>query len=190
MQPPLRRAFWDAELPREIRHRDLMQVMHHQETPMVNTELLKCGCDRRHVGSLGGRVLALVTQRYIEGNFSGAAAAPESIAAPVHDRLVQPGIELGAVTELGKVTPGGHERFLDDVVCIGLVAQDGGGGSKGSVEPSRNQRLERVNVAGCGPLDQVLVANGHHPDALRHVHTIRTTADGLALGTADLIVAD
>ena len=60
---------------------------------------------------------------------------------------------------------------------------------KGSAEPSRNQCLERVNVAGCGPLDQILVANGRHSDALRHVHTIKTTAGMVAFGSAEMIVA-
>lgn len=80
------------------------------------------------------------------------------------------------------MAPGRHEGFLDDVVRIGLTAENRGGCSKGPVEPSRNQRLEGVDVAVGGPLDEVLVADSHHADGLRHIHTIETTADGLALG--------
>ena len=167
-----------------------MQVVHHQKMPMIDPEPLKCGCECRHVVGRAGRVRARMIQGDIEGNLPGAAATPEGIAAPVHDRPAQPRVELCPVTEPGKVTPRRHERFLDDVVRIGLAPEDRGGSSKGPVEPSRNQRLERVNIAGCGPLDQILIAKGHHPDALRHVHTIRTTVDGVALGSADLFVAD
>jgi hypothetical protein len=160
-----------------------MQVMHDQEMPLGNAEPFECGGERCHVASGAGRIFALKVQCAIEGDLSGAVAAPESIAASVHDRPVQPGVEPSAVAELRKVAPCRNERFLDDVVCIGLAAEDRGRCSERSVEPSCNQNLERVNVAGCRPLDQVLVANGHHPDALRHVHTIETTADGSALGT-------
>ncbi len=38
MQPPLRRAFGNAEFPREIRHGIPMQVMHHQEMALVNAQ--------------------------------------------------------------------------------------------------------------------------------------------------------
>jgi hypothetical protein len=120
---------------------------------------------------------------------SGAAPAPESIAGSLHDHLVQPRVEPGAVTELGKVAPGRHRRLLNDVVRIGLAAEDRGGSSKGPVEPRRDQGLECIDVAACGPLDEVLVAKGHHAGPLRHVHTITTTADRLALGTIDPIVA-
>jgi hypothetical protein len=30
-----------------------MQVVHHQEMPMVNTEPLECGCERHHAGHAG-----------------------------------------------------------------------------------------------------------------------------------------
>ena len=75
-----------------------------------------------------------------------------------------------------------HEGFLHDVVCIGLAAQDCGGSPKGPVEPSGDQRLECVDVAARGALHQILVPSGHHADAFRHVHTIRTSADVLGLG--------
>ena len=86
------------------------------------------------------------------------------------------------------MTPGRHEGLLDDVVRIGLTAEDRGGSPNGPVEPGRHQRFERVNVAGCGALHEILVANRRYADPLRHVHTIETTADEPALGPRRRIV--
>lgn len=159
-----------------------MQVMHDEEMPMADAQPLEGGGERGHVASDGGRLSAREFQRVLDGDLSGATAAPMHIAAPVHDRPVEPGVELAPVAKLRKLTPGREERFLDDVVGVSLAAEDGGGCAEGSVQPSRNQRLEGVNVATGGPLDEILVADSHYANALRHFHTIETTANGPALG--------
>lgn len=159
-----------------------MEVMHHEEMPMVKAEPLKCGFDRRHVHCHTRCILASNVLRAVQGDQTGAASAPEHIAASIHDCLVQPRIELRVVAELGKVAPGRDERLLDDVVGIGLAAEDRGGSSKGSAEPSRYQRLEGTNVATGCPFDEGPVANSCYLDPLRHVHTIRTKPPWLALG--------
>ena len=151
---------------------------------MVDAQPFERGCQRDHVVAGIRRISARKLQRSIEGDLSGAAPAALRVAASVHDRPVQPWVEAGSVAELGKLTPGRDERFLHGVVRVGLTAEDRGGSPEGTAQPVGNQRLEGVNVASGGPLDEVLVADSHHADALRHVHTIETTADGLALGAA------
>src|SRR6187431_1170474 len=100
MQPPLRRAFGNSKLPREIRDWDPMQVVHHQQLALVHTQPIECAVQRRHAGSRDGRVLALKGERAIEVDLSRAPATPEGIAAAVEDHLVQPRVEPGSVTKL------------------------------------------------------------------------------------------
>ena len=149
---------------------------------MVNAQALERGCERDHVVAGTRRLVTRKLQRAVEGDLSGAAPSPQGIAASVQNRAVQPCVEPGSVTELRKVTPGRDEGVLHDVVRVGLATEDRRGGPEGPAQPSRYQRLEGVNVAAGGPLDEILVADSHHADALRDVHTIETTADRLAFG--------
>lgn len=78
------------------------------------------------------------------------------------------------LAEAGKAPPYSQERVLDDVVCIGLAAEDGAGRSKRAGEPGGDQRLERIDVARRRSQDEIAVPNDPGAGPLGHVHTIET----------------
>ena len=77
MQPPLRRALGNAELNREIRDGNPMQVMHHKEMPVVNAEPIERAVQGGHVGRSACRVLAPEVLRAIEADLARTPPAPE-----------------------------------------------------------------------------------------------------------------
>ncbi len=81
---------------------------------------------------------------------------------------------LAASRSRGRWRQVATERLLHDVMGVSLIAEDGRRRSEHSLQPRRDERLECIGVAACRPSNEVLVADGHCPDALRHVHTIRT----------------
>lgn len=149
---------------------------------MVNAEPLERGGERRHAGSRIGRILAVKVQRVIEGYFPRAAPVPQRISTSVQNHLLQPCVEPGVVTELRKVAPGRHERLLDDIMGIGLTAEDRRGGPKGVIHPGRHQGFEGADVALSGACNQILVTERADCDAVCHVHTTKTSEKRLALG--------
>ena len=127
---------------------------------VVGAQVLERGVDRRRIPEHRRRVGTLRLRRVVESDLPRPASPPQHVAAPVHDHLVEPGVELRAVPQSRQVTPGRDEDLLDDVGRIRLVAEDCRRSAERPARPGLNERLERRDIACRRPLDEITVEGG------------------------------
>jgi len=182
MKPPLDGPDGDAELVRDLGDRLAPEMVRHQQVALVHVEPVERGVEPRRLGStstcVGDRCLS-------DGDFAGAASTAKHVPAAIHDDPREPGVEPRHIAKTRKVDPGRHERFLDHVTRIRFVAQNGGGGPEGRVQPSLGQRGEGLIVTLTGKLDQARVRGTSDPRDVLHVaygppHDQWTSPDALA----------
>jgi hypothetical protein len=73
---------------------------------------------------------------------------------------LEPRIESVGITHATDLPPGRDERVLGGVAGVGLVAEDRVAESVDGIHPGANDLLERVEVAGAGPVDERPVSRG------------------------------
>jgi hypothetical protein len=182
MKPPLDGPDGDAELARDVGDRLALEMVRHQQVALVHLEAVERGVEPRRLGStsicVGDRCVS-------EGDFAGAASTAKHVPAAIHNDPREPGIEPRHIAKTRKVDPGRHERFLDHVARIRFVAQDGGGGPEGRIQPSLDQRGEGLIVTLTGKLDQARVRGASDARDVLHIaygppHDQWTSPDALA----------
>ena len=88
------------------------------------------------------------------------AAGTERHSRRVDGDALEPRLELVGFAQARQLAPRGDERLLGGVAGVGLVAEDRAGQSVHGIHPGADDRLERVEVAVAGPVDDRPVDRG------------------------------
>ena len=151
----------NAESDGQIGHRLPVKVVGEEQGALVDGQSVEGGVE---VGRTDGTRVEVGLLEV--GGHRDLAHAP---AAGNHPRGVdgyraQPRVEVVGVTQRAQRAPGGEERFLGRVACVGAVAQDADRRPVHRIDPRARELIEGVGITRPSTLDELAV---HPPSDLR-----------------------